>query len=101
MSSFDSTFHIFCTCTSCPVLCDYYFLYCKKSEISCFLVKKLQFEAHTQHITDCAEGVEADQPHIERGEDLDGSDKAEVEDQAESGSLYESQMETETETETR
>ena len=33
-------------------------------------------------------------------EDLDGLDELEVEDQAESGSLYTSQTETETETET-
>ena len=75
----------------------------KKSEISCFLVEKLQFEAQTQGITDSAEGVEADKPDIEvdeGGEDLDGLDEVEVEDQAESGSLYESQTETETETET-
>lgn len=69
-------------------------------------MKKLQFEAQTQHITDSTEGVEADKLDIEvdeMGEDLDGLDEVEVEDQAESGqsgSLYDSQMETETETET-
>ena len=66
-------------------------------------MKKLQFEAQTQQITDSAEGVEADKTDIEvdeGGEDLDGLDEVEVEDQAESGSLYESQMETEKETET-
>ena len=75
----------------------------KKSEMSCFLVKKLQLEAQTLHITDSAEGVEAEKPDIEVDEgeeDLDGLDELEVEDQAESGSLYESQTETETETET-
>ena len=74
----------------------------KISEISCFLLKKLQlFEAHSLHITDCAQGVEADKPDIavdEEDEDLDRLD--EVEDQAESGSLYTSPTETETETET-
>lgn len=79
------------------------FLYCKirKTEIYYFLVEKLQFEAQTLHTTDSAEGVEADESDIEvdeGDEDVDGLD--EVEDQAESGSLYESQTETETETET-
>ena len=64
----------------------------KISEISCFLLKKLQlFEAHSLHITDCAQGVEADKPDIAVDEE---------EDQAESGSLYTSPTETETETET-
>ena len=47
--------------------------------------------------------MEADKPDIEvdeGGEDLDGLDEVEVEDQAESCSLYKSQTETETETET-
>ena len=105
MSSFDSTFYIFCTCTVYPVLYSVTTTLhnVKRSEMSCFLVKKLQFESQTQHITDSAEGVEADKPDIEvdeGGEDLDGLDEVEVEDQAESGSLYESQTETETETET-
>lgn len=55
----------------------------KKSETSCFLVKKLQFEAQTQHITHSAEDVETDKPDIEvdkGGEDLDELDKVEVED---------------------
>lgn len=50
----------------------------KKSEISCCLVKKLQFEAQTQHTTDSAEGVDADKADIEvdeEGEDLDGLEK--------------------------
>lgn len=80
------------------------FLYCKirKTENYYFLVEKLQFEAQTLHTTDSAEGVEADGSDIEvdEGEDVDGLDEVEVEDQAESGSLYESQTETETETET-
>ena len=74
----------------------------KISEISCFLVKKLQFEAQTLHTTDSAEGVEGDKPDVEvdKGdEDLDRLDEVEVEDQGESGSLYTSQTETETETE--
>ncbi|XP_015751817.1 PREDICTED: uncharacterized protein LOC107331715 isoform X2 [Acropora digitifera] len=66
--------------------------------------KKLQlFEAQSLHITDSTEDVEADKPNIEvdeEDEDLDGLDEVEVEDQAESGSLYTSQTETETETET-
>ena len=66
------------------------FLSVKISEISWFLVKKLQFEAQTPHITDSAEG----------DEDTDGLDEVEVEDQAESGLLYANQTETETETET-
>ena len=72
--------------------------------MSCFLVKKLQLEAQTLHITDSAEGVEAEKPDIkvdEGEEDLDGLDELEVEDMAESGSLYESQTETETEDENR
>ena len=67
----------------------------KISEISSFLVKKLQvFEAQSLHATDSAEGVEADKPDIEddeEDEDLDGLDEVEVEDQAESDSLYTSQ----------
>ena len=109
MSSFDSTLHIFCTCTVYPALYSVtttFHSVKKKTETSCVLVKKLQFEAQTQNITDSAEGaegVEADKPDIEVdevGEDLDALDEVEVEDQAESGSLYESQTETETETET-
>ena len=108
MSSFDSTLHIFCTCTVYPALYSVTttFHNVKKTEMSCLLVKKLQFEAQTQNIADSAqgaEGVEADKPDIEVdevGEDLDALDEVEVEDQAESGSLYESQTETETETET-
>ena len=75
----------------------------KISEISCFLVKKLQFEAQTLHTTDSTEDVEGDKPDIEvdeGDEDLDRLDEVEVEDQGESGSLYTSQTETETETET-
>ena len=76
----------------------------KISEISCFLEKKVQlFEAQSLHITDSAEGVDADKLDTEvdeEDEDLDGLDEVEVEDQAESGSLYTSQTETETETET-
>jgi len=80
-------------------------LYCKirKTEIYYFLVEKLQFEAQTLHTTDSAEDVEADESDIEvdeGDEHVDGLDEVEVEDQAESGSLYESQTETETETET-
>ena len=63
---------------------------------------KLQSNAQTQHITDSTEGVEADKPDIEvdgGGEDLDKLDEVEVEDQAESGSLYESKTETQTEDE--
>ena len=88
-------------CALCSVTIT--FLSVKKSEFSCFLVKKLQFEAQTPHITDSAVGVEVDKPDIEADEgdeDPDRLDEVEVEDQAESGSLHENQRETETETET-
>ena len=103
MCSFNSTLHISVYPAVYSVM-TLNFLYCKirKTEKYYFLVEKLQFEAQTLHTTDSAEGVEADGSHIEvdEGEDVDGLDEVEVEDQAESGSLYESQTETETETET-
>lgn len=104
MCSFNSTLHISVYPAMYSVM-TLNFLYCKirKTEIYYFLVEKLQFEAQTLHTTDSAEGVEADESDIEvdeGDEDVDGLDEVEVEDQAESGSLYESQTETETETET-
>lgn len=103
MCSFNSTLHISVYPAVYSVI-TLNFLYCKikKTENYYFLVEKLQFEAQTLHTTDSAEGVEADGSDVEvdEGEDVDGLDEVEVEDQAESGSLYESQTETETETET-
>ena len=103
MCSFNSTLHISVYPAVYSVM-TLNFLYCKirKTENYYFLVEKLQFEAQTLHTTDSAEGVEADGSDVEvdEGEDVDGLDEVEVEDQAESGSLYESQTETETETET-
>ncbi|XP_044171604.1 uncharacterized protein LOC122955935 [Acropora millepora] len=74
-----------------------------KLKTSIYNLKSQRKEQRKWRRKDSTEDVEADKPNIEvdeEDEDLDGLDDMEVEDQAESGSLYTSPTETETETET-